>query len=132
MPCKHAHLALIYAQQMAVMNEPWELWRCRTEGEKQWFYHNRHFPFYDNVEYELIPKTIQIGIHFVPEPMREKPEIGATYYVVDAIEEDGGCERLWADDNWDNLMFSRGQCHLTRENCIIHAKALFSLTQREG
>lgn len=127
MSCKHAANALIYAQKMAEMDEPWKLWEYRNY--KEWQQCWGHPYWYDDTEYRQIPKTISINGIEVPEPMRDKPEIGTVYYVVDAVEEDGTCERLWADDIWDNWMFNRGQIHLTRENCIIHAKALFSFSE---
>ena len=128
MPCKHAALALIYAQQMAEMDEPWKLW-LGVDHNGNRFELRDHPQWNENFDYIQIPKTIGIGKYDVSEPMREKPEIGSKYWYIDI---DNLCEwTTWQDDEWDNHRFKLGICHLTRENCIIHAKALFSFTQEE-
>jgi len=126
MPCKHAELMMIYAKQEAEMDEPWKLWECKDEagtpvclaGHPSW---NSRY------SYRQIPKTININGHEVPEPMREKPEIGTKYWYVDIDELYQWT--TWQDDEYDNLLLSRGLCHATEEAAIAHAKALFSFTE---
>lgn len=129
MPCKHAYLALIYAQQMAEMDEPWKLWRRKWVNGKEWKQCVEPIAFGDEWVFEQIPKTIQIGAFSVPEPMREKPEIGSEYWFVEASCEDGVFMGYWNGAKEDILRLERGQCHLTRDNCIAHAKALFSFSE---
>jgi len=127
MHCKHAELMMIYAKQAAEMEEPWKLWRLREHKMNPWFYPNCHFVFNDCFDYELIPKTININCHEVPEPMREKPDIGAKYWYVDI---DGLYEwTTWQDDECDDNRFKNGVCHATKQAAIAHAKALFSFTE---
>jgi len=129
MPCKHAALAAIYAQQMAEMDEPWRLWQYRTNDYDLWNKCGKHPEWKDEHEYRLIPKTIQIGAFSVPEPMREKPDMHDPYYVVDLSSEDGISEALWEDSGIENEWLRLGIIHLTRDNCIAHAKALFSFSE---
>lgn len=129
MPCKHAALAAIYAQQMAEMDEPWKLWEFNncTGWEKC----DMTPLWHDNHEYRQIPKTIKIGNYDVPEPMREKPEIGTAYHYIYSGCEDGVTTGYWHNSKHDNNRLKRGDCHLTRDNCIAHAKALFSFSEVE-
>ncbi len=128
MPCKHAALALIYAKQMAEMDEPWKLWQIVDDkGRKFGLLTHPHWDETEN--YQQIPKTIQIGIHAVPEPMREKPENGACYWAVSAGNEDSVATYEWRDDTCDSRFLANGVCHFTKEAAIAHAKALFSFSE---
>lgn len=128
MPCKHAALALIYAQQMAEMDEPWKLW-LGVDHNGNRFELRDHPQWNENFDYIQIPKTIRIGKYDVPEPMREKPEIGSLCWTIYAAYEEMVYCFNWEDRESDNLIFNKGLCHATRENCIIHAKALFSFSE---
>ena len=128
MACKHADLMLIYAKQAAVMNEPWKLWECKM-NVNHWEKLFIHPVWDEHTEYRQIPKTIRIGNYDVPEPMQEQPEFGQLYWFVDCSYESGVCAVVWSGDNYDYCRFTSGFCHLTRENCIIHAKALFSFSE---
>ncbi len=127
MPCKHAELMMIYAKQAAEMDEPWKLWSVKKHD--QWLHLKSHPGWMEEREYRQIPKTIRIGNFDVPEPMRDRPEIGTEYYVVDAYGNNGVFKSNWHGSQCDELAFERGLCHITSENCIIHAKALFSFTE---
>lgn len=127
MPCKHAKLALIYAQQMAEMDEPWKLWEYRNY--KEWQQCLGHPSWYDETEYRQIPRTIRIGNFDVPEPMREKPEIDTGYWFVDPGGDEKVLEYVWINDQVDNRLLNRGLMHTTKDAAIIHAKALFSFSE---
>jgi len=128
MPCKHAKLMMIYAEQAAEMDEPWKLWEyCDDDG--RWFKLYGHFVFEDKCEYRQITKTININSHEVPEPMREEPDIGTDYFVVSPYSDDGVEGSTWEVCNVDKRFLRFGLCHLTREAAIAHAKALFSFTE---
>ena len=67
----------------------------------------------------------------IPEPLREKPEIGTRYY--SPLIAYGRAETIcnvWDDDRIDEDRFSYGLCHLDRGSAKQHAKALLSLTAR--
>lgn len=128
MPCKHAELAAIYAQQMAEMDEPWKLWIGIDHNGIE-FPLCSHPQWNDNYQYKQIPKTIKIGVHVVPEPMREKPDFGHKFYFVDPETNEGiNCD-IWNNCDLDKIKFDRGICHTTKEAAIAHAKALFSFSE---
>ena len=130
MSCKHADLMMIYAGQAAEMDEPWKLWELRSPGFK-WITCNKHPEWRKENEYRQIPKTISINGFEVPEPMREKPEIGDHYWCIDPSEDELCDLMCWDGDSYDMNRFKNGLCHLTRDNCIAHAKALFSFSEEE-
>ncbi len=78
---------------------------------------------------DSIPKTIQIGAFSVPEPMREKPEYGTYVWAINVFAEDGVYQVQWCDSKQDAIALKSGSLHLTRDNCIAHAKALFSFSE---
>lgn len=125
MPCKHAALAAIYAQQMAEMDAPWELWSVKKHDH--WFPLKSHPGWMEEREYRQIQKTININGHEVPEPMREKPDIGAKYWYVDIDELRQWT--TWQDDEYDDNRFKNGVCHATKQAAIDHAKALLSFSE---
>ncbi len=76
-----------------------------------------------------LAKTLSINGFQVPEPMREKPEIGTRYwYIVTGNDSMTGWDD-WAEDPLDNILLKRGICHTTKEAAIAHAKALFSFSE---
>ena len=80
-------------------------------------------------EYRIKPKTIRIGEYDVPEPMREIPARGTTYYVVDTVTPNSPRKYAWAGDTADIGWFNLGILHSTRDAAVLHAKALLSLTE---
>lgn len=128
MACKHAELMMIYAKQAAEMDEPWKLWQWQDETGN-WNKVAGHPSWLDSWEYRQIPKTIRIGNYDVPEPMRDKPDYCAPYWYIDTAADEGVAEGCWTEAKTDYLRLTKNVCHLTRENCIIHAKALFSFTE---
>lgn len=129
MPCKHAKLAAIYAQQMAEMDEPWKLWRRKWVNGKEWRQCVEPIAFGDEWEFEQIPKTIRIGNFDVPEPMLGKPENGTEYFYVSCSSKRGVRSEFWHGYETDNLILKRGICHTTKEAALAHAKALFSFSE---
>ena len=80
-------------------------------------------------EYRVKPKTIRIGEYDVPEPMREIPVHGTSYYVVDIVSPDSPMEYMWVNDPADNNWLRLGIVHSTRDAAVLHAEALLSLTE---
>ncbi|MEG1651930.1 MAG: hypothetical protein RR390_00380 [Hafnia sp.] len=83
-------------------------------------------------EYRIKPRTIKIGDVEVPEPMREAPDVGQTYFVVDLdSDDDYMCiESRWDCDNYDERRLMAGICHSSKDAATAHAKALIALTAK--
>ena len=128
MPCKHADNMMLYAKQAAECDEPWKLWKGE-DSHGNVFDLQTHPQWLNDYEYRQIPKTININGHEVPEPMREKPELGTEYYFITSSEKDGTRKDIWCGADDDINRMNNGVCHLTRDNCIAHAKALFSFSE---
>ena len=92
------------------------------------WYDKVHKLCYDS-EYRIKPKTIRIGEYDVPEPMREIPAHGTSYYVVDIVSPNSPSEYMWVNDRADNNWLRLGIVHSTRDAAVLHAKALLSLTE---
>ena len=80
-------------------------------------------------EYRIRPNTIRIGEYDVPEPLREMPARGTTYYVADTVTPKSPREYAWAGDTADIGWLNHGILHSTRDAAVLHAKALLSLTE---
>ncbi len=80
-------------------------------------------------EFRIKPKTIMIGDIEVPEPLREAPEEGTTYYVPQF-----NSERMYPytfryrNDDFDKEVLKIGFMHLTKEAAEQHAKALIKVS----
>lgn len=80
-------------------------------------------------EYRIRPNTIRIGEYDVPEPLREMPARGTTYYVADTVTPKSPRKYTWVGDTSDIGWFNRGILHSTRDAAVFHAQALLSLTE---
>jgi hypothetical protein len=125
---KHAAAMLLYAQDAAETDTPWERWERRQEGLED-FHPLRSNPHFDeNVEYRRKPRTIRIGERDVPEPMRVAPAMGSTYYIVDYSYAEHNAYHHWQNDEYDNIMLQSGLCHATEKAAIAHAEALILIS----
>jgi len=82
-------------------------------------------------EFRIVPKTININGHEVPEPLREAPEYGTTYfypYFCDIIR---SLSSNWKGDLVDENQLKVGFVHLTEKAAIKHAEALLSFTKED-
>lgn len=93
------------------------------------WYEKTHNDLCYDYEYRVKPKTIRIGEYDVPEPMREIPARGTTYYVVDTVAPSSPGDYTWVGDTADIGWFNLGILHSTRDAAVLHAKALLSLTE---
>jgi hypothetical protein len=132
-PHKHWKEIAQYAQDAAETEKPWKRWQYRL-NDANWTTFTKTDQFEDivGIEYRRKPKTININGIEVPEPMREKPEIGHKYFALSFDYDDGYSEQTWEDHRLDLIWLSRGICHLTRKAAELHAKALLSFTKKEG
>lgn len=93
------------------------------------WYEKAHNDLCYDYEYRIRPNTIRIGEYDVPEPLREMPARGTTYYVADTVTPKSPREYAWAGDTADIGWFNRGILHSTRDAAVFHAQALLSLTE---
>ena len=92
-----------------------------------WYEKTHTYLCYD-YEYRVKLKTIRIGEYDVPEPMREIPARGTTYYVVDTVAPSSPRAYTWVGDTADIGWFNLGILHSTIDAAVLHTKALLSLT----
>lgn len=79
-----------------------------------------------NVEFRVQPKMTIVNRYSINSPIIDKPDCGTTYFVADPVDDELFLSSIWDDDAYDNLLFDRGLCHLSRENAIAHAKAMIN------
>ena len=72
-------------------------------------------------------RYININGFKVPEPMREAPEKGTTYYVV-ALPDNEPYRFTWKGDTTDSIWLAKGIIHATRQAAELHLYALLSFT----
>ena len=77
------------------------------------------------LEWRIAPKTIKIGDFEVPEPCREAPKVGQTYWTVSPFS--GTLMFAWAGDRGDQYALDSGFIHLTKEAAQKHYEAIKSL-----
>lgn len=100
-----------------------------TRGTGLWVAKVGSQGFNPNYKYRVAPKTIRIGDYDVPEPMREAPDVGTTYYTACTMDKDLWGYATWVGDNMDTVWLLRGVVHSTKEAAVLHSRALVSLTQ---
>ena len=93
-----------------------------------WYEKTHNDLCYDD-EYRIRPSTIRIGEYDVPEPLREMPARGTTYYVVDTVTPQSPQKYTWVGDTSDTGWFNLGILHSTSDAAVLHAEALLSLTK---
>ena len=129
----HAASMLLYAQDAAETDKPWERWERRY----------RHTDWVENVrgpEWNLdheyrrkppAPKFIDINGFKVPEPMRVAPADRAKYWMplLDRLGMQNTQESKWDGDVVDEFRLADGIIHLAKEAAELHATALLSFTK---
>lgn len=71
--------------------------------------------------------TILINGFEVPEPMRVKPDLDASFYLICISYEDCISAEVWSNHETDYKWLNEGRCHATRESAVAHAKALLGI-----
>ena len=115
---------LQYAQDAMETDKPWKLWQVAASNNK-WVALHSH-PSWNNSDYRRKPKTMTYTVT-IPEPLREEPKIGESYYVVDMSEIPLYFLHWWIDDEADRRNFKRGLCFATKEDAIAAAKAMLPI-----
>ena len=128
---KHAALMLLFAQDAAETEQPWELWEVLNQGAFTWRGCDRS-PRWDwHSDYRRKPRTIRIGEFDVPEPFRGELT-GDQEYWTPAIDRVNGFmadARHNSTQSTGRMHIARGLVHLTKEAAELHAQALISLTK---
>ena len=127
-PHPHAASMLLYAQDAAETDKPWERWEFK--GSDNGFNGClKHPEWQEQFEYRRKPKTITVNGIEVPEPIREEPKVGEKYFLVSLTAFTLVTSNPWVNDKYDQQWLNRGLVHLTEEAAIAHAKALLAPSQ---
>lgn len=127
-PHPHAASMLLYAQDAAETDKPWERWEFK--GSDNGFNGClKHPEWHEDFEYRRKPKTITVNGIEVPEPIREEPKVGEKYFLVSLTAFTLVTSNPWANDKYDNEWLNKGLVHLTEEAAIAHAEALLAPSQ---
>ena len=130
-PHPHAASMLLYAQDAAETDKPWERWLCMCKKDAIWRDGFEEHPiWHEDFEYRRKPKTITVNGIEVPEPIREEPKVGELYFVVNLSAFTLVTSNTWANDVYDIEWFKRGLLHFTEEAAIAHTEALLAPSQR--
>ena len=120
---KHAHLMMQYAHDALETDKPWERWELRPRGSEQWHVCIGRINFNERCEYRRKPRTLTYTVT-IPEPLREAPKRGESYYVMDMSEISLYFLHWWYDDEADRRNLKRGLCFATKEDATAAAKAM--------
>ena len=125
----HAASMLLYAEDAAETDKPWEWWEFKgcDAGFNRCL---KHPEWQEQFEYRRIPKTITVNGIEVPEPIREEPKVGEKYFLVHISAFTLVTYNSWANDAYDTQWLNKGLLHFTEEAAIAHAKALLAPSQR--
>lgn len=128
-PHPHAAAMLLYAEDAAETDTPWERWEFSRERNsfRPCFAHPE---WYENHQYRRKPKTITVNGVEVPEPIREELKNIERYYLAYPISEELYAEYYWTGAKPDKLWLEKGLIHSTKEAAIAHAKAMLAPSQR--
>ena len=128
-PHPHAASMLLYAQDAAETDKPWERWEYKpgVTGFKECL---KHPEWNADFKYRRKPKTITVNGIEVPEPAREAPKMGEKFFVVTLTSPTLVNDYLWTTHRYNTQWLSKGLVHLTEEAAIAHAKAMLAPSQR--
>ena len=125
------HKMLLYAQDAAETDKPWERWMCMHKKDAIWRDEFKEHPiWHEDFEYRRKPKTITVNGIEVPEPIREEPKVGEKFFLVNLASPTLVNDYSWTQHRYDKVWLNKGLLHLTEEAAIAHAKALLAPSQR--
>ena len=128
-PHPHAASMLLYAQDAAETDKPWERWEFK--GSNNGFNGClKHPEWHENFEYRRKPRTITVNGIEVPEPIREEPKMGEKFFLVNLVSPTLVTAFPWSNHSYDTEWLNKGLLHFTEEAAIAHAKALLAPSQR--
>lgn len=125
----HAASMLLYAEDAAETDKPWERWEFKSSVTG---FNNclKHPEWNDHFEYRRKPQTITVNGVEVPEPMREEPQNTDWYYLAYPFSEALYAQYIWTGEKSEKLWLEKGLLHSTPEAAIAHAKAMIAPSQR--
>ena len=126
---KHAHLMAQYAQDAQETDKPWERWEWK--GGRGWYPLASELAFSIHYEYRRKPRTLTYTVT-MPEPLRDAPEVGETYYVADPKTRDFYEWLYWHGEEICMRFLTRGLCFATKEDAIAAAKAMLPIKGEEA
>lgn len=118
---EHPHAELLRA---VADGESLDGWECKTKQNGCWV----GLGIYDASLIVRSPdlfavrrkqKMLSINGHEFPEPMRDAPKVGQTYWL-----ENMAFKFVWSGDDSDKRWLSLGLCHSTREAAEAHRRAI--------
>lgn len=129
-PHPHAASMLLYAEDAAETDKPWERWEFKSSdtGFNKCL---KHPEWNDHFEYRRKPKTITVNGIEVPEPIRETPKIGDQYYLAYPVSSSEFVRYFWANVPEEKSWIEKGLLHFTKEAAIAHAQAMIAPSQRK-
>lgn len=129
---KHAHLMLQYAQDAAETDTPWERWEYNIpEDGVVWHpFTVSHPSWMPELEYRRKHNTMTYTVT-IPEPLREAPKRGESYYIPDAAMSVLYNRKEWDGCEIDKRLYRRGLCFATKEDAIAAAKAMMPVNGEE-
>ena len=127
---KHAHLMAQYAQDAMETDKPWDRWQFRVLDTEGWLDCASGTGFSDLCEYRRKPRTLTYSVT-IPEPLRNAPKVGETYYASSLPTEDFYIAYEWLGHMTDRRWLKRGLCFKTEEDAIAAAKAMLPIKQGE-
>lgn len=120
---KHAALMAQYAQDALETDKPWTRWEFRLVGAETWLDCGLGIGFSVNCEYRRKPRTMTYTVT-IQEPLREAPEVGEKYWLVELLDESLAYEYTWVGYEVDMRWLKRGLCFATKEDAIAAAIAM--------
>lgn len=123
----HADLMAKAAEIAKTDKEWWKHFEIKTPHFDAWSEMDNEV-FFDNDEYRLKPRFIDINGHQVPEPVREPLEDDQEYWIADIRYAPSVFN--WENNDADYRWLERGIIHLTKEAAESHSAALLSFTQK--
>ncbi len=78
------------------------------------------------------PKTININGFEVPEPVREPLKEDENFWLTNVDGHPGFLLMKWDNTKSQNFWLSKGMIHRSEAAAVLHAKSLWSFTEKEG
>ena len=129
----HADLMLEYAKDALETDKPHLLWQYYSLATGTWTtFSGGHPSWVSGVKYRRKPKTISINGHFVPEPLRTAPEPSTAYYIPCIENPCNYYKATWFGSAFDLYFLGSGLVHSSKEDALVHAKAILSFTTTRG
>lgn len=121
----HAESMLLYAQDAAETNKPWERWEYSVSGTDTDWYGLTVNPLWEpSVSYRRKLQTISVNGIEVPEPVRKPLKESETYWLAVPTNRNRAVSIVWIDDKDDEYVLQCGLIHLTKEAAVLHAEAM--------